>query len=32
MLKRFAYWSLAVFFLTLAMIGVVLPGIPTTPF
>lgn len=31
-LKRPVYWALAVFFFALAMIGVVLPGIPTTPF
>ncbi|TWT97237.1 YbaN family protein [Neorhodopirellula pilleata] len=30
--KRFLYWCGAAFFFTLAMIGVVLPGIPTTPF
>tara|TARA_R110002072_G_scaffold284006_1_gene447822 strand:- start:37986 stop:38423 length:438 start_codon:yes stop_codon:yes gene_type:complete len=31
-LKRILYWCGAVFFFMLAMIGVVLPGIPTTPF
>ncbi|MCA9047666.1 MAG: YbaN family protein [Planctomycetaceae bacterium] len=31
-LKRPVYWALAAFFFALAMIGVVLPGIPTTPF
>ncbi len=31
-LKRLVYWTLAGFFFALAMIGVVLPGIPTTPF
>ncbi|EMI24330.1 YbaN family protein [Rhodopirellula europaea] len=30
--KRILYWCGAAFFFTLAMIGVVLPGIPTTPF
>lgn len=30
--RRFLYWILAGFFLVLAMIGVILPGIPTTPF
>ena len=31
-LRRAVYWSLAGFFFVLAMIGVVLPGLPTTPF
>lgn len=31
-LKRLVYWTLAGFFFVLAMIGVVIPGIPTTPF
>ncbi len=31
-LRRVVYWMMAGFFFTLAMIGVVLPGIPTTPF
>lgn len=30
--KRLLYWILASFFFALAMIGVILPGIPTTPF
>ncbi|MCM2369490.1 YbaN family protein [Aporhodopirellula aestuarii] len=30
--RRILYWGLAAFFFTLAMVGVVLPGIPTTPF
>ncbi len=30
--KRVLYWILAAFFFTLAMVGVILPGIPTTPF
>ncbi len=30
--RQMVDWSLAGFFFTLAMIGVVLPGIPTTPF
>ncbi|QDV62548.1 YbaN family protein [Crateriforma conspicua] len=30
--RRGLYWFAAVFFFVLAMIGVVLPGIPTTPF
>lgn len=30
--RRAVYWALAGFFFVLAMIGVVLPGIPTTPF
>lgn len=31
-LSRFVYWALAGFFFALAMVGVILPGIPTTPF
>lgn len=31
-ITRIAYWVLAGFFFLLAMVGVVLPGIPTTPF
>jgi uncharacterized membrane protein YbaN (DUF454 family) len=31
-LRRWVYWGMAGVFFTLAMIGVVLPGIPTTPF
>ncbi|WDQ17111.1 YbaN family protein [Rhodopirellula sp. P2] len=31
-IKRWLYWFMAGLFLTLAMVGVVLPGIPTTPF
>lgn len=31
-MRRWLYWSGAAFFFSLAMIGVVLPGIPTTPF
>jgi len=31
-MSRYLYWSGASFFFSLAMIGVVLPGIPTTPF
>lgn len=31
-IRRIAYWILAGFFFLLAMVGVVLPGIPTTPF
>lgn len=31
-LRRWLYWFMAGLFFTLAMIGVVLPGIPTTPF
>ena len=30
--KRVAYWLLAGIFFVVAMVGVVLPGIPTTPF
>lgn len=30
--RQMVYWTLAGFFFSLAMIGVVLPGIPTTPF
>ena len=30
--KRVLYWILASLFFALAMIGVILPGIPTTPF
>lgn len=30
--RRIVYWFLAGFFFLLAMIGVVLPGIPATPF
>lgn len=30
--KRWLYWFMAGLFFTLAMIGIVLPGIPTTPF
>lgn len=30
--RRIAYWGLAGLFFLLAMVGVVLPGIPTTPF
>ena len=31
-LRALVYWVLAAFFFALAMIGVVMPGIPTTPF
>lgn len=31
-LRRLVYWLMAGFFFALAMVGVVLPGIPTTPF
>jgi len=31
-IRRWLYWFMAGLFFTLAMIGVVLPGIPTTPF
>ncbi len=31
-LRRAVYWVMAGFFFVLAMVGVVLPGIPTTPF
>lgn len=30
--RRIVYWFLAGFFFLLALVGVVLPGIPTTPF
>jgi hypothetical protein len=30
--RRVVYWILAAFFFALAMVGVILPGIPTTPF
>lgn len=30
--KRWLYWFMTGLFFTLAMVGVVLPGIPTTPF
>ncbi len=30
--RRLAYWCLAGFFFVLAVVGVVLPGVPTTPF
>lgn len=31
-IRRWAYWGLSAFFFALALVGVVLPGIPTTPF